>query len=142
MKDDPNYFDEYGMDFRGEQPNREPRVPQGISNTRIPNFNPSYTDDYFRKARLIWGSNDVPFWNYSDRIRSWFGEATSKAWDQAKADGFVPQSSAHVQRYLAILHEDNDLELIGIQAGHNLSNGYPYQVFGYKYKSATDAEKE
>lgn len=135
MRDDPNEFDWYKMNFKGERPKPKPRVPQGINNTRIPNFNPSYTNDYFKTARLIWGNEKVSFWNYSDRIIEWFGKKARIAWAQAIDDGFPTQSSAHVQRYLQIVHEDDELELIGIMAGHNLSSGYPYQVFGYKYES-------
>ena len=129
-------FDWYKMDFRGERPKPRPHVPQGITNARIPNFSPHYTDDFFKHAQLIWGKKDVPFWNYSDRIIEWYGQKARLAWAQAIDDGFPTQSSAHVQRYLAIVHEDDNLELIGIMAGHNLATGYPYQVFGYRYEEA------
>lgn len=131
--DDPDFeFDPYLKDWL---PKRKLIMPQGISNVPIPHFNPHYTDEHYRTARLIWGSEDVKFWNYSDRIVEWYGQKAREAWEQAVNEGFPTQSSAHVQRYLQIIHEDDELELIGIMAGHNLATGYPYQVFGYNYES-------
>lgn len=104
-----------------------------LHNNIIANINPHYTNDYYKTARLVWGSQDVKVWDYSDRIVQWFGhEIVDKAWRAAKDEGLTPNSPAFIQHYLQIVYKDEGLELIGVMAGHNLATGYPYQVYGYK----------
>ena len=101
-------------------------------NKRIENIQPHYTNKRFKHAQLVWGSEDAPAWDYSDRIRDWFGyEETRSAWKQSVEEN-EPFSPNQLQRYLQIVYSDDNLELIGVMAGYNWSTGYPYQVFGYK----------
>lgn len=104
-----------------------------LHNRPIANINPHYTDSHYKKAQLVWGSEDVKAWDYSDRIRDWYGhDKCQEAWQTAKDEGLTPNSPAFIQRYMQIVYDDNGLELIGVMAGHNLSTGFPYQVYGYK----------
>jgi hypothetical protein len=104
-----------------------------LSTAPIHNINPHYTNDRFRDAQLVWGSANVKNggWDYSDRILQWDYDKATKAWDKARAK-FTPNSPAFFQEYLRIFFDAPNLELVGVQAGFNVSNGYPYQVFGYR----------
>lgn len=109
----------------------KPNVPQGL-NDYIPNLHPHYTNERFKNAQLVWGSEDAKTWDYSDRIIEWYGTKTChEAWEQAEREGFKRDTAGFIQRYLQIVYGNDNLRLIGIMAGFNWSNGYPYNVYGY-----------
>jgi hypothetical protein len=108
----------------------------------IANLQPHYTDEYYREARTVWiadgykpndayGAIRGIEYNYSDRI--W-------QWDWNKADGLYKsidstldrRSPAFLQEFLRQYFDKPELELVHVMAGFNVSNGYPYQVYGYK----------
>ncbi len=134
MPDKDDEFDFYPMDYGGMRRRyRAPVAPRGINNAIIANFSPHYTDDYYKKARLIWGSEKADFWAYSDRIGQWHkSKVLMAASKQCEEEGLKPRTSAYVQRWLQLINKDDGLVLQGIMAGHNLANGFPYQVYGYK----------
>lgn len=99
----------------------------------IMNYDPHYTNDYFRTARVVWGVDKKGLiWEYSDRLWEW-------DWDKAEAaakkasESHQVRTAAWVEAYLSAYFE-KEVEIVCIQAGFNVSNGYPYQVFGFKEK--------
>ena len=96
---------------------------------------PHYTDDYYRKERTIWGKKEKGlFYNYSDRLQQWNYEKHKAATETADKTGATRHTAEWYQNYLTV-YEGQEVELKHILAGHDLSSGYPYQVFGYKFKA-------
>jgi hypothetical protein len=111
----------------------------------IYHYNPHYTNSYFQKPRTIFlaqgyrvkkdkfGYESVrgASYDYDDRIRQWFGSKADTAWDNSRKLGYETRSTNQIEAYLRELYEAPTLEVVHILAGVNLSNGYPYRVFGY-----------
>lgn len=109
-----------------------------LTNKPILNYAPHYTNDRFKKAQTVWGheSEDLLFYNYSDRLYQWdygaYKEALNIASEKAENT-----SSLWVQEFLSAYHK-KPVKLYHIMAGYNVSNGFPYQVFGYKFIKGLD----
>lgn len=127
-----------------------PRYYASSMQQPIRDFAPHYTNERFNHSQTIWlasGSRlsrtqyagevvNGAVYDYSDRLDSWYGyEKSREAWRKAMADNGCTTISnitaAAVQAYLRDLTDDPQLRLVHILAGVNVSNGYPYQVFGY-----------
>lgn len=102
-------------------------------NTPISNLNPHYTNEYFKTARTIWGKEvkDI-FYNYSDRLFQWDYAKHEEAFKTAKEEIGNTNTARFFQKYLSLYH-DKPVQLNHILAGFNLSTGYPYRVYGYKF---------
>lgn len=108
----------------------------------IHNLNPHYTNERFKEAQTVWlakgkslSSGRYPTvkgaeYNYSDRIWQWNWEKARKATDVIDAS-LARNSAAYIQEFLRYYFDNPKIELVHVMAGFNLSNGYPYQVYGY-----------
>ncbi len=93
--------------------------------------NPYYTDSRFREPQTIFGEReDGLSYEYDDRIQQWDYQKHKDSWEVAKQDNAVRTANFY-SAYLSAYH-DRKIEVVHILAGVNLSNGYPYLVFGYK----------
>jgi hypothetical protein len=97
---------------------------------------PHYTDRRFDKEQTVFGkgSYDDPDlrYDYSDRLRQWDSGKANAALKVAEASGAKEQTARFYHAYLEA-YFGKSLELKHIIAGVNKSDGYPYQVFGYKF---------
>ena len=101
--------------------------------TELENFNPHYTDSYFKTARTIWGQKQTGLqYEYSDRLWEWDYAKAEKASNIAK-ENYPVLCANQIEVYLSE-YFGKPVEIVHIMAGHNLGNGYPYQVFGYREK--------
>jgi hypothetical protein len=102
----------------------------------VVNTTPHYTDSRFKRPQTVWGcEEDGLGYDYNDRIWQW-------NWNKAKAaakhadETAKPRTAWWHQEFLCFFF-DKPIELKHILAGVNLSNGYPYCVYGYR-----EAEQE
>lgn len=112
-----------------------------LSKEPIANLTPHYTDSRFRDAQTVWIANGrkakghsgtIPgiIYNYSDRLWQWDWhkcDEVSKSIDTS----LDRRSPAYIQEFLRKVLNRPKLELLHVMAGFNVSNGYPYQVYGY-----------
>lgn len=132
MKNDDFNREWYGRMFQQDGQPR-PRQMSTDKNAQIADYAPHYTNSYFKTARVVWGREEKGLsWDYSDRIWEWDYE---KAEQSAKlaSEKHPTRTAAWVEVYLSAFF-GKDIEVVCIMAGFNVSNGYPYQVFGYKEK--------
>jgi len=95
---------------------------------------PHYTEDDFKHAQTVFGQDVKGLgWDYDDRIREWDYNKANMAWEKAKESGHTMRSANFYEDYLSE-YFGKPVDLICIKAGFNVSNGYPYCVFGYKFK--------
>ncbi len=115
-------------------------------------MNPHYTDTRFNKAQTVFVASghktsrdnlgydrvEGASYDYSDRIFQWFSdEDRDRAWEAAKQKVAEKESPAMIEEYLRALYKDPGLELLHILTGVNVSNGYPYRVYGYSRSNET-----
>jgi len=88
----------------------------------------------------LYGRKHIPNlrYEYSDNLRSWDYKKDDMA--RLAADKSVGNS----ERYTARWHEvylseyfEASIELVHLIAGYNLSNGFPYQVYGFRTRDQT-----
>lgn len=98
------------------------------------NTRPHYTDTRFQMARTVFGSEcaDIGY-EYSDRLWHRDYDKAQIASEVAGKSGKVPRSCAWYEVYLSA-YFDKPVEIKHIMAGVNVSDGYPYCVFGFKEK--------
>ncbi len=70
-------------------------------------------------------------YDYSDRLAQWDYDKNKRSMSAAKTKGFAPNSAAELEAYLQVYYEDSGLNLVHIQSGLNVGNGYPYRLYGY-----------
>lgn len=110
-------------------------------NTKL-NDLPHYTDTYYREPRTIFGNKEKGLqYDYSDRLEEWDYSKAQKAREKVNQDGITPHTAEWYERYLQY-YFDCKIELKHILAGHKLSNGYSYQIFGYKKTQTKGGEGE
>lgn len=98
-------------------------------NSPIENISPHYTNTWFKTPRIVWGKDDQSAQaEYSDRLVEWDYEKHKMAYSAARGRR---TSAEFYQNYLS-LYFGKPIELIGIMAGFNLGNGYPYQIFIFR----------
>ena len=73
-------------------------------------------------------------YDYSDRLFQWNPEKSEVASNEANNSGRVKGSAEWYEKYLSVYCEE-PVELKHVLAGVNLSDGYPYIVFGYRFAS-------
>lgn len=98
-----------------------------------------FTDPYSYDSYVIWKSPDFEEADccvYHDRMMSWnwdkFAEACHRVWGNG-GQMFHNRHPKDIEKFLS-LYFDKDVELTLVMQGCNVSNGYPYWVFGYKEK--------
>ena len=96
-----------------------------------------WSHPYSFDEHVLWKSEDcekTDCFVYSDRMMSWdwdkFHESMKQVWEKHGHyfDGDDPKD---VEKFLS-LYNDKPVKLTAILKGCNLSNGYPYFIFGYK----------
>lgn len=100
-------------------------------NEIIHDYYPHYTNEHYRHARVIWGKNEQGLkWDYSDRLYEWNPTKYDKAVEIANKKA-KSRTAQWVEIFLSEYYHLS-CKIICIQAGFNWSNGFPYQIFGYK----------
>lgn len=101
----------------------------------IQNLHPHYTNSYFSEARTVYLASghelDGATYNYSDRIRQWDWDKADAAWTAVRGEDKRMNTANEHEAYLRLVFDKPNLKLVHIMAGFNVSNGYPYQVYGY-----------
>ena len=96
-----------------------------------------WTHPYSFDEHVLWKSEDckkTDCFVYSDRMMSWdwdkFHESMKQVWEKHGHyfDGDDPKD---VEKFLS-LYNGKQVKLTAILKGCNISNGYPYFIFGYK----------
>lgn len=127
MKDDI-----YNMLMPTRRNDRSPGVGTFDKTAKLQNLYPHYTNEHYRHPRSVFGQEtDGVEYNYSDRLLEWDYAKHTAAWETAKQSqesGTCLFFEAYLSAYF-----DKPVEIVNIMAGWNWSNGYPYQVFGYKF---------
>ena len=101
-------------------------------NEPIDNISPHYTNPRFKTARTVWGAEEEGLsYDYSDRLWEWDYDKAKAASQSASATA-KRGTAQWFQDYLSAYYGE-PVELCYIMAGFNLGNGYPYQVFGYRF---------
>lgn len=94
---------------------------------------PHYTDTRFNTPQVVFGNPNIEglHWEYSDRLYEWAYKKSEEAWKKATEDGYVLRSADFYEAYLSA-YFDKPIKLYAVMAGVNISNGYPYAIFGFK----------
>lgn len=93
---------------------------------------PHYSDDRFRREQTVYGRAEKGLvYNYSDRIWQWDYKKAEEATEIANKSKFKLRSARWYEVYLSAFF-GKPIQIKHILAGVNVSNGYPYCVFGYK----------
>ncbi len=97
------------------------------------NLSPHYTDGRFAKEQTVFGEchKDIEY-EYSDRLVQWDYSAHERANKIANEKVTNSNTAAWVEAYLSEYFQ-RPIEILHIISGVNRSNGYPYNVFGFKY---------
>lgn len=81
---------------------------------------------------------------YSDRLCQWSYDKYQKCkrdvWG-TESDYFDEKSFCSLEKFLQLYMENDNLELIAVTQGANMSTGYPYWVFYYNTNDKKDEHK-
>ncbi len=93
---------------------------------------PHYSDSRFDKEQTVFGKA-VPglIYEYSDRLWQWDYDKSKEAFAEADKSGKTKNSANYYDVYLSH-YFGKKIRVEHIMAGVNVSNGYPYAVFGYR----------
>lgn len=101
---------------------------------------PDWQDERFREPQTVFGEKCKGLrYDYSDRIWQWDYDKAQVATEKAKESGHTHRSCDWYEVYLTE-YFDRPTEIKHILAGCNVSNGYPYVVFGYRFLDEESAE--
>jgi hypothetical protein len=115
----------------------------------LQNTYPNWMDDRFKEPRIIYLESEKYHpdnktekknygFDYSDRLWEWDYKKSETAWEKAKLDFKELENrnktAEFYERYLQYYFDDPELTLHCILSGVNVSNGYPYLVYGYTHK--------
>jgi hypothetical protein len=95
---------------------------------------PHYSDHRYQggQTQTIFGKEEKGIgYDYSDRLWQWDYDKAEQATKTANETGAKPHTARWYQEYLSA-YFGRAIQLKHIIAGVNVSNGYPYLVFGYK----------
>lgn len=110
-----------------------------ITKQSILAFDAHYSDPRYQggKERDLFGSRREGLnYVYSDRLSQWDYRKSEKSWEIASKE--YPQNSvAHRERYLSE-YFGKPCTIEHVVVGVNVSNGYPYAVYGYTVKEADE----
>ena len=114
-----------------------------ITEDPLNNLSPHYSDNNFKKPQTLWTKNinklkkendvvcyDKASYVYSDRLYQYDYDKTTSSFEKAKEE-FKVNTPKYFESFLRHYYDDNKLELVHILSGFNLSNGYPYLVYGF-----------
>lgn len=94
---------------------------------------PHYSDNRFNEPQTVFGKEEKGIgYDYSDRLWQWDYEKSEQAVETAEKSGFPRHSCNWYEAYLSA-YFGKKVEIKHILAGVNVSNGYPYAVFGYRF---------
>lgn len=86
---------------------------------------------------VLWKSDDCTKHDnfvYSDRMMSWdwdkFHDAIKQVWPDGHGQYFDKDDPKDVEKFMS-LYQGHPVKLTAIMKGCNVSNGYPYFIFGY-----------
>ena len=137
--DDEMFYDKDGM-FRKRVVDW-PEVRRYVEQKRnvTLSVNPHYSNPLYSRGgtQLVFGVEKYPGvervnWEYSDRLWQWDWDKSQAAYETAKQSKCVQHSAKYYKTYLTAYY-GKPVYLFGILAGVNVSNGYPYQVFGFTF---------
>lgn len=102
-----------------------------------------YSDPRARDQLTVFGKKrDGLHYNYDDRLCQWDGKKWAQGMQLAAKELGIESSSERTARYFEIalnhFHDTDTVDLQHIILGCNVSNGYPYLVFGYTYQESED----
>lgn len=101
----------------------------------ISNLSPHYTDQRFKSPQTVWGDEEAGIsYDYSDRLWEWDYNKAKAAVEVAN-NAAARNTAQWCQTFLSHYH-GKPVQLRHIMAGFNLGNGYPYQIFGYRFVEA------
>ncbi len=108
---------------------------------------PHYTETRFKTAQTVFGEpSKSPYghkdlnYDYSDRLWEWDYNKAKLSSETATATDATPKSARWYEAYLSA-YFDKPIEIVHILAGYNVSNGYPYAVFGYRDAANDEAQR-
>lgn len=97
-----------------------------------------WSHPYSFDEHVLWKSDDcqkTDCFVYSDRMMSWdwikFHESMKAVWPNGHGHYFDSDDHADVEKFMS-LYQGCPIRLTAILKGCNISNGYPYFVFGYR----------
>jgi hypothetical protein len=123
-----NEWDEMNATYR---PNREYVYPATFDKNKPLETMPHYTDTRFNKEQTVFGKAEKGLgYDYSDRIWQWDYSKAEEACKIADESGCTQKSCSWYEAYLSHFF-GKKITIKHIIAGVNVSNGYPYCVFGY-----------
>lgn len=94
-----------------------------------------YSSPKAKEVRTIFGKEEKGlFYNYSDHLWGWDYDKMERANKYAKLVA-SPNTAKYFKAMLSYFHDGAEVSLRHIMAGCNMSNGYDYLVYGYKYET-------
>jgi hypothetical protein len=108
-------------------------IPCAYSKTEVlQNLNPHYSNNIFSggKSHSIYGKeDDTLFYVYNDRLDHSFW---TYCWLRVTDEGFVEPTAEKYEKALQYYFNSPDLRIGNIKVGVNVSNGYSYQIYGFR----------
>jgi hypothetical protein len=106
--------------------------PEKSKSVELRDLNPHYSNDRFKKPQTIFGEEEKGLWyDYSDRLISWYWDNQGVARDKANESGHARNSVNWLEVWMEGLC-GKKVTIHHVVSGVNHSNGYPYFVLGYK----------
>lgn len=149
----------YGHYRRGTSRNNDP-LDMGFDAHDDPTRrlkSPHYTEERYKHAQTIYGRRLKTLgYDYSDRFLQWDHKKWEEAQKNAEGQTTFEVGSVHWYEYILsyFFHEDKirfdvsakdwseyilvlPIEIKHVLAGYNVSDGFPYHVFGYRKRRKT-----
>jgi len=128
-------MDTYGCNEYNEfefEHKQEYKHPTTFNMDEILHDDPHYSDYRFKKDQTIFGvEEDGLEYDYSDRFWQWNWSKVEESSKYATTK-FNRRTANWYQEYLSFFF-DKPVELKHIIAGVNVSTGYSYLIFGYRF---------
>lgn len=88
-------------------------------------------DPDYKSPKVVYGKyGKVDDCEYSDRLSEWDYDKNKRSFEKAKGkEGTADYYESYLSNYF-----EKPVSLIFMLAGFNLSNGYPYVVYGFNFK--------
>lgn len=148
--DDKKYYkiDKFGRTYSDYFGRRYKPSPNWDKNIKL-RTDLHYSDPEARKLLNVFGEEKRGlFYNYSDRIEGWDSKKWRKGLELAKEGSREVDSKSQYQvgsaRYFEValnhFHDVEDVNMGHIILGCNISTGYSYLVFGYRYTTKKENE--
>jgi len=97
------------------------------------NMNPHYSDTRFKEQQAVFGQETKKInYVYSDRLQEWDYDKHKQAVEAANKSNKSDNTCFWYEEYLSFYY-GKKTEILHIISGVNPSNGYAYNVFGYKH---------